>query len=493
MVMDKKTLIDRVFSPIRDAGFAVWFVGGCVRDYLMGVTPHDYDICTTATPSDLHKIFSDFSNVSENAEPYGVTIILVDKTEVEIATLRKDLTKGRHPKIEFTTSIYEDAARRDFTVNALYENYKGEIFDPTGSGFSDCENKFLRFVGNPQERIDEDPLRALRFVRFISSKGFNSAYSLRDVVNWKTDFSEVSKERILKELEKTFSGNLFPNAWLYFLAMKIPSEIGLAEILNEMVKTTQSLKWHAEGSTWKNKETGEEIFGDFVKDFSKFTPVKNGNVMAHTILVMKGMQEEMKNEPDEHKRFLMMMSALLHDIGKTKPTGTKSNVWDHFGEEIKEEIPDVHEHDVVGAPMAYEFCKKLGMSNDDSEFVSELTRLHMRMHQLTEIKSRFKMLKLTNHKFFNDVVVLARADEAACVKTVNDEWIGVDKALTVPLASECVGVPMPQPLVTGKDLIDIGRTPGPIFSKLLNKAMEFQIDKKWDKEEILKHLKNMWK
>ena len=139
----KNILIHEIFEPIEKAGFKAWFVGGCVRDQLMGVTPHDFDICTNATPADLHKIFTNFSNVSENSEPFGVTIILVPSNntmiEVEIATLRKDITKGRHPKIEFTDSIKEDAMRRDFTVNALFETSKGEIIDPTGLGVADCE------------------------------------------------------------------------------------------------------------------------------------------------------------------------------------------------------------------------------------------------------------------------------------------------------------------------------------------------------------------
>ena len=499
----KNILIHEIFEPIEKAGFKAWFVGGCVRDQLMGVAPHDFDICTNAKPADLHKIFTKFSNVSENSEPFGVTIVLVPLNErehkmmeVEIATLRRDITKGRHPKIEFTDSVEEDAMRRDFTVNALFETSKGEIIDPTGFGISDCENKLLRFVGDPQERISEDPLRIFRFVRFLASKGFTSAHSAHDTLMWKADFDDVSKERILKELEKTFAGKfLFMKdfkgfrPWDFFLSTRVANKIGMAGLMVDMVNTTQSLKWHAEGSTWQDAN-GVTKPAEFLMTFKGFQPVANGNVLDHVLRVMENMST-LVAESDEHKRFIMMMAAFLHDIGKTKPEGEKTSTWIHDGQEVSETIPVVHNHDVIGAPMALEFCKKLGMSNDDSEFVSELTRLHMRMHQLTKIKSRFSMLKLTNHPFFNDIVTLAKADESACIKTVDDEWIGVEQALKVPLASECVGVPMPKPLVTGDDLIAVGRKPGPEFKKLLEIGMKLQIDQNQKKESILKQLKNM--
>lgn len=499
----KNILIHEIFEPIEKAGFKAWFVGGCVRDQLMGVAPHDFDICTNAKPADLHKIFAKFSNVSENSEPFGVTIVLVPLNErehkmmeVEIATLRRDITKGRHPKIEFTDSVEEDAMRRDFTVNALFETSKGEIIDPTGFGIPDCKNKLLRFVGDPQERISEDPLRIFRFVRFLASKGFTSAHSAHDTLMWKADFDDVSKERILKELEKTFAGKfLFMKdskgfrPWDFFLSTRVANKIGMAGLMVDMVNTTQSLKWHAEGSTWQDAD-GVTKPAEFLMTFKGFQPVANGNVLDHVLRVMENMST-LVAESDEHKRFIMMMAAFLHDIGKTKPEGEKTSTWIHDGQEVSETIPVVHNHDVIGAPMALEFCKKLGMSNDDSEFVSELTRLHMRMHQLTKIKSRFSMLKLTNHPFFNDIVTLAKADESACIKTVDDEWIGVEQALKVPLASECVGVPMPKPLVTGDDLIAVGRKPGPEFKKLLEIGMKLQIDQNQKKESILKQLKNM--
>lgn len=176
--MTKQDIRNLVMAPIKWAGFDIYFVGGCVRDELLGKDPHDYDLVTNAKPSDLHKIFNKFSNVSSNSECFGVTMPLVgyddsSLEEIEIATFRRDVTSGRHPVVSLDATIEQDASRRDFTINALYESMDGEILDPTGYGIYDIKNKILRFVGNADDRINEDPLRALRLIRFESKLGFN--------------------------------------------------------------------------------------------------------------------------------------------------------------------------------------------------------------------------------------------------------------------------------------------------------------------------------
>ena len=318
----KEELKSKVLLPIKEAGFEAYFVGGCVRDMLMGVEPHDFDITTNATPENLHKIFSSFSNVSNNSEPFGVTMPLIkfsDETveEIEIATFRKDITKGRHPKIEFTTSIQEDAERRDFTVNAIYEDADGHIIDPV-KGADDIKANTLRFIGNAQDRISEDPLRVFRFVRFLASKGFKSAHGIPECMTWKADFDDVSKERILKELEKTFGGKfLFSGEitpFMFFMACGIHHKIGMTQLMVDMSNIEQSWMWHSEGSTWI--VDGKETPGDEVSDFTKAEPVKHGNVWDHVIRVMELMSEKTQDDLNEHHRFIMMMSAFLHDIGK---------------------------------------------------------------------------------------------------------------------------------------------------------------------------------
>ena len=482
----------KVLEPIDDAGFKAYFVGGCVRDFLMGVEPHDYDICTTATPEELHKIFDKFSNVSNNSEPFGVTMPLIEIDgkfeEVEIATLRKDITKGRHPKIEFTRDIKEDAERRDFTVNALYEDIDGFIFDMVG-GAQDIKNRTLRFVGNAQDRIDEDPLRIFRFVRFLASKGFKSAYTKREVLDWKFSFTEVSAERQLKELEKTFAGKfLFPDTWEFVLAARVLTPLGLTSIMVDLGNVVQSWMWHAEGSTWL--KDGQEIKGDEITDFDGFVPATHGTAWDHTLLVMKRMAE-LSKDLDEHTRFVMMMAAFLHDIGKAhSKLGLKTNTFKIGSKEFTETIPKVSDHDVVGAPIAYDICKSIGMTNDDSETVRELVGLHMRAHQLGDMKSKKAIWEITSKPIFDKLVMLAKADESACVKTVDDAWVGIEKSLEKPIIQSVIGKPMPKPIITGQFLIDKGRTPGPKFKHILDVALKMQIDKDMtDAEAIYKIVK----
>ena len=109
--MDKKDLIELVIKPIEAKGGKAYFVGGCVRDALLNKEPNDYDITTNFTPARLHTVFKKFSNVSTNAENFGVTMPIINGEEIEIATFRKDLTKGRHPEVSLEASIEEDASR----------------------------------------------------------------------------------------------------------------------------------------------------------------------------------------------------------------------------------------------------------------------------------------------------------------------------------------------------------------------------------------------
>ena len=499
----KNELIDKVLEPIHDAGFTVAFVGGCVRDKLMDVEPHDFDITTDATPEELHKIFDRFSNVSENSEPFGVTMPLIEfddgtVEEVEIATFRKDITKGRHPKIEFTRSIEEDAARRDFTVNALYEDMFGNIIDPTGQGKDDIRTNTLRFIGNAQDRISEDPLRIFRFVRFLASKGFMSAHDVREAMEWKADFTDVSKERVLKELEKTFGGKfLFTPVFdqipfNFFLACRIDEKIGMRQIMVDMSNIEQSWMWHAEGSSWW-LDNGQSVAAEDIADFSKATPKMHGNVWDHTLRVMKLMSKETQNDPDEHHRFVLMMAAFLHDIGKVhSKLGVKTNILVFNGKEFAETIPKVTDHDIVGAPIAKQFCKDIGMTNIDSELVFNLVKNHMRVHRLSEMKSKTSIWKMVSKSFFGDLVKIAKCDENGCIKTSKDEWSGIEKSLEKPNVKELLGVKMPKPVITGDDLIASGLKPDKSFAKRLDVAYTFQIDHDCkSKDKLLKIAKGI--
>ena len=516
-ISTKEFLKQRVLKRIEAAGGKAYFVGGCVRDSIIGRIVNDYDIATDLPPETLRKVFDGhLAKLSENSERFGVTIILIPYDEempdnffeVEIATFRKDITKGRHPEVVYSDSIYEDAQRRDFTINALYEDADGEIHDPTGMGLKDIDNNILRFVGDARKRLEEDPLRAYRFVRFLSY-GFDTPYKDDDYRSMKEviDFSGVSKERKLKEIEKTMSSKHFRpyNSAAYNAALKLGvfADMGLLPILNEMVSVRQSFKWHAEGAIVRNVNTNETVYAHKYMDFSQVEPVKLGDVFDHTLSVWHEMNKILFQEGgivgglpvpvDAHTRFLLILSAILHDIGKAhSDLGDKENVYELGGRTIKETVKRVHDHDVVGAPIAKEFCRNLGMSNDDIEFVGYMVATHMTAHKLREMKSRYKIMKLVHHKWFNELMLLAMADARGSIHSVDDGSISLEEALDRGIVVECCSEPMPERVLTGDDLIEAGFKPGPKFGDMLETAYRIQIDNyQTSKKYLLDRVKGM--
>lgn len=188
-------------------------VGGCVRDKLMGLEPHDYDFCTEKLPEEVMDIFSTngFQVIPTGLQHGTVTIVVNDNT-YEITTLRTDdETDGRHAKVSFTKSWESDSKRRDFSMNALYMDSEGNIYD-YHNGIEDIKNKRIKFIGNAEDRIKEDSLRILRYYRFMTKfKNFNTDSS--DIKAIKENIKlmrNLSIERIYSELTKIFSSE---NKW----------------------------------------------------------------------------------------------------------------------------------------------------------------------------------------------------------------------------------------------------------------------------------------
>lgn len=509
--MDKQTIIKRVLKPIIEEGYKAYFVGGCVRDEIMGIEPHDYDICTDATPEQLHKIFYSYSNVSNNSEKFGVTMPLIPFVDgngntffeqIEIATFRKDKTSGRHPEVSFTSDIEEDASRRDFTINALYEDIDGNIIDPTKQGIKDAKNKTLRFVGKIVDRINEDPLRLFRFVRFLATKGLKSAHLVIQIeaISNNTSFAEVSKERRLKEFEQILAGKYFLDTEVQnmFWCSRVSDVMGFDKVRTSLINIKQSWKWHAEGSIFKDKfKLSHVIHSKDVIIQDDWIPHIHGNAWDHTLLVMKEMHklcwDNFVPKFDEHTRFKLMLAAALHDIGKgLSRLGYKTNTFILNGKEYTEQIPKVSDHAEIGFSAAALFCKNLGMSNDDISFISELVRLHMEMHKLSDLKSKYKIMKITTHPYFKELCLLAMCDEEGCIKLEKDMWPGIKASLETEKVKSCLVNEMPKPILTGNDLIEKGERPSPLFRKKLEKALQFQIDNNiTDKEELYKMVKGV--
>lgn len=193
---------------LQSAGAEAYIVGGCVRDALLGRQPTDIDITTSALPDQIQAIFSDLPTLDTGIR-HGTVTVLIDQIPFEVTTYRVDLgyTDGRHPDaVCFTHSLYEDAARRDFTINAMAYNEIDGLQDFFG-GVADLEAGQIRCVGNPIQRLTEDALRVLRAVRFASTLGFSIEPETAEALFLcAPSLSGISAERITIELEKLLLG-----------------------------------------------------------------------------------------------------------------------------------------------------------------------------------------------------------------------------------------------------------------------------------------------
>lgn len=200
--------IQRALAQLNDAGYEAYVVGGCVRDSLMGKAPADWDITTSALPTDIMRVFSDFRTIATGLQ-HGTVTVIIDNTPLEITTYRVDglYADGRHPdSVTFTTRLDEDLKRRDFTINAMAYHPDRGLIDPF-NGQMDLQAKTIRCVGTPIQRFTEDALRILRALRFSAVLGFDIEATTADAIHCLASaLSCVSIERITSEFKRLICG-----------------------------------------------------------------------------------------------------------------------------------------------------------------------------------------------------------------------------------------------------------------------------------------------
>lgn len=211
MIIDLPKNVENIIGSLEEHGFEGFAVGGCVRDSLLKKTPKDWDITTDALPVDMKKIFK---KTFDTGIAHGTVTVLMDGVGYELTTYRidGDYSDGRHPdSVSFSKNLSEDLCRRDFTINAMaYSNKKGivDLFD----GRKDLQNGIIRAVGDAKKRFDEDALRMLRAVRFAAQLGFKIDDDTFAAIKEKAKLlSNVSKERIFVELNKSLCGDFAQN------------------------------------------------------------------------------------------------------------------------------------------------------------------------------------------------------------------------------------------------------------------------------------------
>ena len=433
-----ETAARRIVDRLQEAGFEALYAGGCVRDMLRGVPPHDYDIATSARPETVQSLFR--RTVAVGAH-FGVISVLADGGEFQVATFRSDgvYADGRHPESVHFSSAEEDALRRDFTINGLfYDPVRAQLHDYVG-GQKDLEAGILRAIGNPEARFGEDRLRMLRAVRFATVLGFEiEPATWAAVCKHAASIVEVSAERIREELLKTF------HAPARVRGLDLLDHSGLLrQILPEMEALKgcqQPPQFHPEGDVWTH------------------------------VRLMLGFLPEKVSTP-------LLWAVLLHDIAKPAT----------FSRDPAEGRIRFNGHDKLGAEMAAEILARLRCSKKEIEAAVECIAQHMTFKDVQQMRiSRLK--RFLARPTMPDELLLHRADCAAS----NQDFSNYD-FLLLKIEEFSKEPLIPPPLVTGQDLLALGLKAGPRFKEILDGVQSRQLEGIIQtREEALVWIKQMY-
>lgn len=435
MESNKAAAID-IIGKLQEKGHIAYLAGGCVRDMLRGETPKDYDIATSALPEEITSIFTKTREVGVH---FGVVIVIVNNQAFDVATFRNDgsYKDGRHPEEVTFSTPQDDTARRDFTVNGIFFDPISEKYIDFVEGKSDIDKKVIRAIGEPNLRFQEDHLRLLRAIRFAARFDYEiEAETWNSIKSNASGISKISKERIRDELTKIL---LNENRVLGF---DLLVESGLMEhIIPEILQLKgceQPPQFHPEG-----------------------------DVFVHTRLMLSLLKDAPSIE--------LVLSVLLHDIGKP---ATYS--FDEEADRIR-----FNGHDKLGAEMSEQILRDLKFSNSIIEDVVQMVANHMTFKDVQKMRQS-KLKRFMSRSTFNDEIELHRVD---CLGS----WGGLDNydflnKKVVEFANEPI---IPQPLLTGKDLIELGWSPGPDLGQTLNSVQDMQLEGKLNsKDEALDWVKS---
>lgn len=421
----------RTVGTLREKGYEAYFAGGAVRDLILKLPVSDIDVATSARPDEVQRLFSRTIPVGKQ---FGVMIVVQDSHQYEVTTFRKDAEylDGRRPTRVSYTTAREDVLRRDFTVNGLFlDPFTEEVIDYV-QGREDLERKLIRTVGPPAERFNEDKLRVLRAVRFACQLGFEiDADTYRAVQAYAEKVTQTSWERIRDELVKILTG---PDP---ARGLRLLSDSGILDVILPEVAAMRGVEQPPE-----------------------FHP--EGDVFEHTCLMF-----ELSGELDE----TLAMGVLLHDVGKP-PTFV-----------VKERIR-FDGHAEVGAEMAQEICRRLRFSNDQIEEVVDLVKNHLRFIHVQEMRES-TLKRFLRKENFPKHLALHRLD---CLASHED--LSSYEFCRKKLEEFSREAMRPQRLLGGDDLIELGLKPGPIFSEILGKMEDLQLEGKLHtREEALEWVK----
>jgi poly(A) polymerase len=420
----------RIVEKLRRHGHEAFFAGGWVRDHLLRRQAQDIDIATSAHPDEVLRLFP--RSIAIGAK-FGVVQVRLYGHPYEVTTFRKEgpYFDGRHPSEVSFSGPEQDARRRDFTINGLfYDPVTDRVIDFV-QGKPDLEQGIIRTIGSPRGRFEEDKLRMLRALRFACSLDFEIAAETWDSIRGLApEILQVSWERIRDELLKIITGPA-PGRGLDLL-----HESGLlARILPEV----------------------EAMRG--IQQPPGFHP--EGDVYVHTRMALGFLR---KPSP------VLALGTLLHDVGKP-PTFS-----------IQERIR-FDGHVELGAQMAESICRRLRLSNEETQQVVELVLHHLRFIHVTEMRNS-TLARFLRMPHFEDHLQLHRADCLSSHENLETYRFCADR-----LKELRAQAPPPPPLINGRDLIALGYQPGPIFKEILEAVEDLQIENTLrTKEEALEYV-----
>ena len=421
--MPKEVLF--ILNKLKEEGFDAYIVGGCVRDKLLGLHPHDYDITTSAKPNEIKRVFKDFKTILIGEE-FGTVGVLIDETLYEVTTFRIDgkyLNFRKPENVTFSKSLREDLKRRDFTINAMAMDSSGELYDPFG-GKKDLDDKILRAVGRPNERIKEDAIRILRAIRFAGRFDFYIEDELFDAISFERKLlKKISPERIFDEFSKMITSER-PSYYLLLM-----DETGVLDIIFPELKRTVG--------------------------FSQFSPYHDKTLFDHLVCVM----DEVK--PD----LALRLAALFHDISKVDTLSIGEDGRGHF-----------YGHEVLGADLVSEILKRYRVSNKIIDKVKILILDHMKVHSEMTYKALRRQIKRVGRDNVLDLYDLLIAD-CRCTRIDRDASFIIKRKNRVKELLDEKEMKTEKFLeINGNDIKALGFKEGKIIGKILKDLENLVLD-----------------
>ncbi|TDU66533.1 poly(A) polymerase [Prosthecobacter fusiformis] len=410
-----------VIRTLRDHGHQALLAGGCVRDFLLGKDPKDYDVATSATPQQVIALFPGALTVGAH---FGVVIVKRDGHQIEVATFRTDgsYKDGRRPESVTFATAEEDAQRRDFTINGLFRDPVEDRIIDYVDGQKDLDARLLRAIGDPSRRFAEDRLRLLRAIRFATVLDFEiEPATWQAVCDHAQAITTVSAERIRDELVKIF---LHPNRLRGF---DLLVDSGLMQgVLPEILVlkgVEQPPQWHPEG-----------------------------DVFIHTRLMLSLLPEQVS--------LPLVLSVLLHDIAKpatfTVDEGTGRIRFNG--------------HDKLGAEMTGDILRRLKFPNDVIEPTQVAVEHHMAFKDVKKMRNS-TLKRMMARPTWEDEMALHRVDCLGSNGLLDNYEFMKEKA------EEFSQAPLiPQTLINGRDLIDLGWQPGKVMGAALIAVQNAQLE-----------------